>query len=553
MRNHRQTSLSPIRFILLTDLHLSDNPGTAAHQALAWAIETINQENPDFLAIAGDMTSFGTRPATACFLTELERIQVPVCLTPGNAERRSDTGLPLLNDWLTPANKHFQQGELSVLLPDTSTGTLPTDERQWLEEMAIAHLAPRRILITHYPLDALKPESAAWLEQWLAAHRVELVAAGHRHIHRHRRLGMSTEFVSRGLDPDKAIGDLPGLSLLQSPRPGEWSERFLPWSPAIELLPADLPRNIHPVGWSIHGDPIDAVRETREFGLCCLELRPRNMDFSRPALTEEITRLRDQAPVYLSYHLPNLAWDEEQNTFKGEEEVRAGLDVALAVGVDSLTAHVPRARSQSMENNGRPTEVYAGFADLFAKLFSDPLRAGVRLAIENIHNPPQTPVDSPALEFATRVDQYLGWIDAVHKAIPNAPAGTIGALFDIGHARNNGGDLDNMQPLSEWYARVGSRILGYHIHQVGLHPETGKPANHQTITQLFGKRISYAGFLWAWSTRQIARAPLFVEVRQAEGRRETASRLKSIFDDDHRIELATDLPDRAMDRIPQDT
>ena len=530
------------RFILLADLHLSDTPDTAAHRALAWAIETINEERPDFLAVAGDITTFGTRPATAHFLAELERVQVPVIFTPGNAELRSDEGLPLLRDRLAPANRHYQSGALSALFPDTSTGALPAAERQWLEQMASTHPTARRILITHYPLDALQPESATWLEQWLAAKRVELLAAGHRHIHRQRRVGTTAEIVCRGLAPDKAIGDLPGLSLIASPRPGAWTARFLPWSPAIELLPADLPRNMHPVGWSIHGDPVDAARETREFGLNCLELRPRNLDYARTALAEELARLRDCGPLYLSYHLPNLAWDG--SAFKGEAEVRAGLDAALNAGVNSLTVHVPRALASAMEENGRPTQLHATFQALYVRLFADPVRAGVRLAIENIHNPVNTPVDSPRLEFATRIGEYLRWIDAVAAAIPDAPTETIGALFDVGHARNNGGELDNSQPRGAWYARIGPRILGYHIHQVGQHPETGKPANHQTITHLFAKRISYAGFLHAWSTRQIARAPLFVEIRQAEGRRQTAARLKDLFDRADHIDHATDLPDR---------
>lgn len=538
----RQTDVpTTARFILLADLHLSDTPDTAAHNALEWAVEVINSEQPDFLAVAGDVTTFGTRDATAHFLEALERVRVPVLFTPGNAELRSDEGLPLCDHWLAPGNRHYLMGPLSALLPDTSTGTLPAVERQWLEEMAVAHRSARRILITHYPLDALEPESAAWLEQWLTTWRVELLVAGHRHFHRHRRVGDTAEFVCRGLDPDKAIGDLPGLSLLESTRAGEWSEHFLPWSPAIELLPTDLPQNAHPVGWSIHGDPVDAARETGEFGLTCLELRPRSFDFSRPALADELARLRDRAPLYLSYHLPNLAWDG--NEFKGEAEVSAGLDVALEAGADSLTVHVPRARALEMEENERPTELHSTFQDLYARLFADPVRAGVRLAIENVHNPANTPVDSPQLEFATRIDEYLRWIDAVHNAIPDAPSGTIGALFDVGHARNNGGDLNNMQPLGAWYARVGHLILGYHVHQVGRQPETGKPANHQAITHLFGKGISYAGFFFAWSTRQITRAPLFVEVRDAGGRRETATLLKSIFDRAHRIERATDLPD----------
>ena len=85
MTDHQQDTPSPIRFILLADLHLSDTPGTAAHSALDWAVETINQEQPDFLAVAGDMTTFGTRPATARILAALECVQVPALFTPGNA------------------------------------------------------------------------------------------------------------------------------------------------------------------------------------------------------------------------------------------------------------------------------------------------------------------------------------------------------------------------------------------------------------------------------------------------------------------------------------
>ena len=537
------TSIS--RFILLTDLHLSDRLDTAASSALEWAVQTINKERPDFLAVAGDATTFGTSASTAHFLAALERVAVPIYFTLGNAELRDRAGLALYGDRLAPANRHFQQGDLSVLLPDTSTGTLPAGEREWLENICTQNEANRRILITHYPLDALAAESAQWLAQWLDAWHIELVVAGHRHIHRRRLVGDTIELVCRGMDPDKAIGDLPGLSLIESAQPNEWTERFLPWSPAVELLPADLPASIHPVGWSIHGDPVEATRETREFGLSCLELRPKEMDFSRLALHAELAKLRDSGPLYLSYHLPNLAWDETTNNFTGKDDVNEGLELALAVGTDSLTMHVPRARAELMEQNKKPSELYLAFQDLYVQLFGDAVHKGVRLSIENIHNPANTPNDSPALEFATRIDEYLRWLDAMQRAIPDAPANLIGAHFDIGHARNNGGDLDNMQPLGDWYARVGKQITGYHIHQVHQHPQTGKLANHLTIENIFGPRLSYAGFLWAWSARQINRAPLFVEVRQAEGRRETTTRLRNLFDNADRITEAINLPERA--------
>jgi hypothetical protein len=251
--------------------------------------------------------------------------------------------------------------------------------------------------------------------------------------------------------------------------------------------------------------------------------------------------------------LPDLKWDGTAGRIVGEERLLAGLEVALEVGVDSLTMHVPRALSRDMgardmgASDGdviRSTEQYATFLECYARLFSGPLRAGTRLAMENIHNPINTPVDSPELEFATQIDEYVRWIDAVREEISDVPPEAIGSLFDLGHARNNGGQLDNMQPLCDWYARLGRRILGYHIHQIGIHPDTGKLANHLEITSLFGRRISYAGFLWAWSVHQVSRAPLFIEVRQAAGRRASAARLKQLFEQAEKIKEGVDLPDR---------
>jgi hypothetical protein len=225
----------------------------------------------------------------------------------------------------------------------------------------------------------------------------------------------------------------------------------------------------------------------------------------------------------------------------GEAELRAHLERALEAGVDSVTMHVPRVAASLMEGEGGATTLYEEFAELYARVFEAPVRAGVRLSIENLHNGPGTPVDDPELKFATTIDEYLRWIDALEKRMPQ---GRIGAHLDVGHARNNGGPLDNMQPLGDWYARLGRRITGYHIHQVGAHPETGKLANHLEIGSLFGRRISYAGFLHAWSRKQIARAPLFVEVRAEEARRSTAERLRKLFERAGEIRESAELPDR---------
>lgn len=549
MTDHLSTRSADLSFIVLADLHLSDLRGTATHAALEWAVGEVNRLQPGFLALAGDITTFGTTASTALLLEALHNVRVPLVMTPGNAELRDPAGLDLLRDHLRPERRHLSVGEVTVLLPDTSTGALPPDERRWLDHVAGTARRRRLVVITHYPLDALHQDSAAWLERWLAAHHVELLVGAHRHWQRMRLLrGGTMEMVCRGLDPDKAIGDLPGLCLCASSHPSVWRETFLPWSPAAELLPCDVADIRSPVGCSIAGDPAAAAREVRLHGLSCLELRPKDRDFSRAALTSELGHLRETGPVYLSYHLPDLQWDAGTGRISGAEEVQAHLDLGLAMDVDSFTMHVPRPPAHQMERAADeqpvPTALYLSFVELYADLFNESVRNGVHLAIENLHNDRNTPNNSDQLRFATRIGQYLRWIDAVSHALPEAPAGAIGALLDVGHARNNGGELDNRQPLGDWYLRLGRRILGYHIHQVDRHPDTGQLANHLEITSLFGKRIAWTGLLWAWSRRMVARAPLFVEVRDAAARRNTVMLLKHLFDQAADIRRATDLPGR---------
>ena len=534
----------------MADLHLSDLPNTAACAALQWAVERVNQEMPDFLAVAGDITSFGTAASARQFAEAMMLVQVPVFLTPGNAELRSPGALPYLKPMLLPERRFVRQGNLLTLLPDTSTGALPVAEREWVSSIVAMHPEARRIVITHYPLDMLRGESRDWLAAWLDQQRVELLAVGHVHRYRRQYVGRCLEIATRGLDPDKAIGDLPGLSLLESATPGKWSERFLPWSPAIQLVPTELPGGASPIGWSIHGDPVDAAQETLGAGLSCLELRPRDLHFSRTDLAAALQRLRERSPLFLSYHLPGLGWNSDTAQIEGQANLRAHLDCALELGVNSLTMHVPQVLVREMElsadNGPQITEQHQMFLDAYAQLFRHPVQLGIRLAIENLHNPPQTPANSVHRRFATQIDEYLRWLDAVEQSMADIPQAMVGALLDVGHARNNGGDLDNMQPLCDWYARLGHRILGYHIHQVDVDPETGKTANHREITGLFSKRISYAGFLWAWSTHQMTRAPLFVEVRGDEARRNTARLFHYLFENAHEIRDATDLLGRQM-------
>jgi len=470
------------------------------------------------------MTTYGTAESAAHFLKQAGRLDFPWVFTPGNAELRSDGAMPLLAESVT--QKQLVVSDLCFLVPDTSTGRLSLADRNLLDTHSDSVLP--NIILTHYPMDMLESESRVWLEAWMADHPVELYLAGHRHFSRSRRVGACLEVITRGLDPDKAFGGPPGIKLFERSPVGVWSEEAIPWPHGSETLPAETDHS--PVGWSIQGDPIETVRETFDSEVQVMELRPRKPGYDIQVLREEVERLRNDRPIYLSWHLPSLSWDPGTRSVMGQEDIATQVDHAIACGVNALTVHVPQVGAHLMEPGNT---AWLAFLNAYRSQFKSAVQSGVRLSIENIHNAPGTPVDREHRKFATSIDEYEAWIDSVTAEIGEIPhlgteRPTIGAHFDVGHARNNG-DLGNVQPLGDWYARIGRRITGYHIHQVRPHEETGKLMNHRDISSIYDRTISYAGFLHAWSTRLINRAPMFVEVRDAEERRRTAQLLSDVW------------------------
>jgi len=506
-----------LKLIQITDLHLSDRTDTPAADALRWAIGESNRLAPDLVAFTGDMTTYGSAAAAQQFLDAAAQLEMPWVFTPGNAELRSEQAMPVLESICQ--NKSLTLNGITFLLPDTSSGRLPDSERTWLSSQAAA--GPIAVL-THYPLDTLDADSRSWIETWLAAHCVELYLAGHRHFTRTRQIAGCREIITRGLDPDKAFGGPPGISLFERRADRDWSERVIPWPHGREFLPAETDHS--PVGWSIHGDPVETVREAYDFGLHVLELRPREMDYDPNAIVAELKKLRSDRPIYLSWHLPSLYWDVSSSTITGQEAVALQVDHARTCGIDAFTVHVPQIGAHLMDESN---DAWQAFLSAFESLFKPALDDGVRLSIENVHNDPGTALAREQRKFATHIDEYETWICSVITTI-GTNSSRIGAHFDIGHARNNG-ELGNLQPLGDWYARIGRYITGYHIHQVRPHEETHKLTNHRDIKSMYDRTISYAGFLHAWSNKLINRAPLFVEVRNAEERRRTTQLLLDLI------------------------
>ena len=509
-----------LKLIQITDPHLSDRSDTPAAEALRWAIRESNRLRPDLVVFTGDLTTYGTAGAARRVVDAASELVVPWALTPGNSERRTEGAMDVLCPVIT--QDPLTLDGVRLLLPDTSTGKISESGRDWL----VAHVqrdTPTAIL-THYPVDTLDADSRSWVENWITENRIEFYLAGHKHFSRSRRLGDCLEVITRGLDPDKAFGGPPGISLFERGPDGTWSEQEIPWPHGRDLLPAETDHS--PVGWSIQGDPVETIRLTRDLGLSVVELRPDEPVYDLDAAILELDRLRDDRPVYLSWHLPGLKWDADASSVTGVERVAAQVGHALSCGVDALTVHVPQVVAEPMVEGNAVWDV---FLRRYQDLFREAVSGGVTLSIENIHNAPGTPLDREKQWFATEIGEFASWVDAVASLLSPA-RGRVGAQFDIGHARNNG-ELGNRQPLGDWYARIGGRITGYHIHQSRPNETTGRLTNHRDVTAIYDRTISFAGFLHAWSTRLINRAPLFVEVRDPDERRRTVGLFRALFDE----------------------
>ena len=166
-----------VRFIQITDIHLSDRRDTPTYNALLWAINEAVKQTPDFIVVSGDMTTYGTETSAQHILEAFQKVTVPIFFTLGNAEHRSASSL-----FPQSQTKHHTQNGIRFLYPDTSRGNISTAERNHLQRLTST--AQKTAIITHYPIDALDTNSAQWITQFIHNHHIELYVAGHKHMHR---------------------------------------------------------------------------------------------------------------------------------------------------------------------------------------------------------------------------------------------------------------------------------------------------------------------------------------------------------------------------------
>jgi 3',5'-cyclic-AMP phosphodiesterase len=197
--------MTPLKFIVLSDLHLGAEEGGAVNgldpaARLAEAVAVITRDHSDaaFVLIAGDLADRGEAGAYRRLQDLLSPLTMPVHLTLGNHDDR-DTFLSIfgaaLDDPQGRVSKALDVGGYRVILLDTSEpglvgGRLCQNRRDWLAERLEEAKDRPVIIVQHHhanplwaPVDAINLADAEAYAALLHQHEdVRQVIAGHVHM-----------------------------------------------------------------------------------------------------------------------------------------------------------------------------------------------------------------------------------------------------------------------------------------------------------------------------------------------------------------------------------
>ncbi len=496
---------------VIADTHLPAMAGTAQEACLDWALQTLAADPPDLVAVAGDVTAAGAPEAAVAFRSKLDHSRLPCRLIPGNSDLRNPAGQAAVLQALAgpPVADH---PACRVVMLDTGDGEISSDTRRMAEQATAGAGDRALVIVMHFPPEVLAPDSRQWCEAWVRQARPSLIVAAHSHRDRvYDWAGVPVQMV-RGLDPDKAIGGPPAVSLFTL-QDGRWRRRDLsfPDGTAAGWSVAEREELGALLGLGCSRDAAAGLRRAAAEGAVHVELRAKTSATEPEALREALTQWRAAGGRYLSWHMPDVPWHEEGEDAAAVAAWRELLALGLRCDLQAVTVHVPRVPVRVMPPG---SAAWRSVADMYCRLLAPAAARGARLCIENMHmHAREAPDDTRRYGYLP--DECLAWVAELRQRLGGE---TVAALLDLGHARNNSRFAGEFT-LGAWYALIGREVGGYHVHQV-VATEAGM-ANHQPLTGLYGPLISLSSFLWAWHVGQLNHAPVFLEITDPEGQTES--------------------------------
>ncbi len=476
-----------MKFALMGDLHLTDNPNSVKFSTVDWALAEAARQQVDAVVGFGDLTATGTAAQTQLWYEYLRRYPLAFYPTVGNAELRSGD----------PAGRTGQDiaapPELPLFLLDTSSSQPDSAGLAALEKLPAGKGC---LLATHYPPRLWEAPAQEVLRAAQARRAVTAVIAGHVHE--------DSDTTSRGLDPDKASGGPPQILIFEWQSDRGWRKTSLaqPGVDPAEWSAGERESLREVLGVSCMKEPLETLAGAAKLQIPVAELRFEALDNESPELFAAVSRWRECGGKNLSLHLPNLRTDS------GEEgsELSRGVAAALRLGVDRVTLHVPDVTAAEFPG------AQAQLSENFLKVVSPLWQNGVTVGIENLHTRYMKWNDDQR-NYGCTIAECSEWITHLREI---SGSDLIGFHLDIGHARNNV-PFSQYEYVSDYFNVPELPIKGCHFHQICKLSENNFK-NHIPLESFYGKIIPLSSYFLARRAGMVPQdMPVILEINVPGG------------------------------------
>ncbi len=504
-----------MKLCLIADLHLPYHPDAVHYDVFDWALKDLQKKQADAVVFAGDFTADGHPDALRRFREKLAGFPVPAVVIPGNSDFRTPDTAAEVRTMASPAVT--ETGGIRILSLADGERSISGDVYALLETAD-----DRTVVCAHHPFGCMPEPHRSRLTAWRESHPDVPLFFAHLHLAERQTDG---SYILPAADPDKNIGAPPAISYYDT------GTRELRQAHYHCPVPYDFAQYL---ALSCHCPADIEYAVTRRPG--CIELRG-------GLLTEEslplIERWREAGGHTLSLHAPELIVNGSYNA----DVWKSFAEFAEAVSADRITLHVPDITSHTA------TDERLGEIAEFAARNLDNLPDTFVIGIENMHMTAKDTVENRRFGYVP--EECLRFV----RILREHTSKKVGIHLDTGHARNNH-PFNWKYTTGAWYAETGAEIVGYHIHQYARNA-AGQLENHQPIGDWYGKYISYASFFRAWEKGQLAKAPVILEIRPDGGYKETFDLLDReipVFDlhsHTHYSFCGRDLPQDLVDTMVQ--
>jgi|LSQX01.2.fsa_nt_gb sugar phosphate isomerase/epimerase len=451
-------------FVVIADAHIAPTAGLQDYfleEALAKAEAAAAQ----FVIIGGDLVEDGHQTSYKSAKAILQTGKLPWYTVIGNKELNQNSPQHYISHF-GPTHYSVELSGYRIIALGTQNFVVPRHKLRWLCEV-LKSTAPHEntIIVMHHYLDGFRQADRQALIDICAKHGAYHVITAHRHRMETIRHGSVTEHMMQAIDPDKALGSLPGFTICQL-RNGQFHARFIPLSMAPDTLQRHLigQLGLAPTGKWHPGAEISEL--SARFSLRYYQLRISSVE-SEDDIRRQ-ARIATECGMQLVGHLPTPEFDTDGRwlnrnqmhwviQFCSEvigEATRANERITVLHPPKLPAAILCDPHGEIMTERSAVQRIMQAYTEMVSWLQEKELA----VALENNSSKSRRTV------FGALPSHLSGMREGL------AQQGlSIGYCLDIGHVKAS---VVSTQ-VAEWMSTLGHGIRALHLH-------SGDPTSHTT-------------------------------------------------------------------------